>query len=166
MKTQEVKETEVFVTSYFPSWLPFVRDLIENNEMDCGTDIFPEFGIVAYSTEKKRHKAIGYIGGHRRFGSSGHIDIFVIDKEYRGYNIGSKLLKDMMDLFLRVGIDKYTAQVEQDNEKGIDYYESLGIPLAPKEEAEDTCVRCIRAIDDRLIALRGKPVVESPSRHA
>ena len=56
------------------SLIPEIRDLIENNDMEFNTDHLPEFSLAAVGTHKSGYNGeiVGYMGGHRKYGSNGH----------------------------------------------------------------------------------------------
>lgn len=134
-------------------WLEQVTDLITDNDMECGIKSLPEFGIVALdkiTDDTCNWTVVGYIGAHRRYESSAFVDIYLVDSEWRGSNIGTAIFLALMEMFNACGISKYYATVDDYNKKAQDFYRRLGIPLVPKLEVDDTVARIIPVLRERL----------------
>ncbi len=146
-----MKPLDVRITPYVPEFYKHIKNLIEDNDMECNTGVLPEFGIVAFAKESdKPAKIVGYIGAHRKYGDSGHIDIFVVDSRFRNHDIGCNILEELLSMLQTCGIRKFSATVDHDNDNAISLYKSLAAPLEPKLEIEDRVGRALTAVKDRL----------------
>ena len=123
-----------------------IRRLIYKSDMDCVTHILPDISLVAIDDSK----VIGYIGGHRAYGFTGFIDMFVVDPEHRNKEIGSKLGLSLMELFSALGITRFFATVETDNILAKKFYESLDISVYEINEVKGNVQDTIAFLHKRL----------------
>jgi GNAT superfamily N-acetyltransferase len=148
-------EMKIGVTPYTPVWLPHVTSLISKNDMECTISTLPEFGVVAFEqrtddlNRKHRDIVVGYIGAHRRYESAAFIDIYVVEKICRAKGIGTALVLELMEMFAKCGITKYSATVDTFNTKALAFYETLGCPMVLKHEINDEVSRLLPVLRQR-----------------
>jgi ribosomal protein S18 acetylase RimI-like enzyme len=125
-----------------------VKNFIIDNDMECDTGQLPNFGAVTITLEERQ--IVGYMGGHRKYGSHGHLDIFVVQEGLRSNQIGSMTALALFEMFTAIGIKSFTASVMQDNDRAVRFYRELGIPLEESWELKDQVSRCAKAVEERL----------------
>ena len=122
------KQTDVETRTYLHN-LDYskVKALIIDADLECGAVELPE-GLVALDGDV----LVGYIGYHIKYKGNAHIDMLVVDKDYRRSGVGTLLIRDAAYQMKTVGVSQFSSEVELDNQNGIVLYSKLGAVLTPK----------------------------------
>lgn len=104
-----------------------ITDLINNNDLESA-GYLPSFGYVALFNGT----VVGYIGAHKSYDPCAVIDILVVDKSYRNYNIGTQLLIKILEILKNNKVTEVSAYVTAHNIEAIGMYKALGIELKTK----------------------------------
>lgn len=122
-----------------------IRDLINDAGMHC-TDGLPDIGSIALL----EGRIIGFIGGHMKYGETGHIDMFVVERSHQREGIGLALGKHIvLELHYR-GCTTFTAVTEPTALSAIALYRSLGAKFKVIYEFESDVIDILTKIKTRL----------------
>lgn len=105
---------EIERDSFFTPWTKdaFINEMINNK-------------IARYFLILKDNLIIGYIGIWKIL-DEGHITNIAIDKKYRGNKYGEMLLEYALDEMIEIGIEHFTLEVRESNEKALNLYKKFG----------------------------------------
>ena len=96
----------------------YVQDDVDLNDI--------EYAAVAFDGEVLVGAILAYQGEYGYFPNSTYIDACVIDKDYRGQGIGSKLMKFFDKKAKEAGIKTIVLHVNKNNQNAQRLYEARG----------------------------------------
>lgn len=87
-----------------------------------------ENGYTTYVAVCKGEEVIAFCG-FWKIDNEGHITRVIVNKEYRGMSLGTKMLEFLMSEGAKLGITEYTLEMRRSNEAALKLYEKLGFKL-------------------------------------
>jgi len=119
-----------------------VKDEVESGVILYRSDSEIATNIRSYSIAKNGKKLVGYGALHIHTKELAEIRSLVVDKEYRGQNIGSLLVKKMLDEAKELELAKVFTLTYKKS-----FFEKLGFCEIPKESLPEQkiwadCIKC------------------------
>ncbi|MBU9720939.1 MULTISPECIES: GNAT family N-acetyltransferase [Bacillaceae] len=81
-------------------------------------------------------EVVGVIGGGKTKEETGEIFVLYVDENFRYKGVGRKLLKELTHQQIQEGISEQWVSVQENNDRGLPFYEARGFSLKEKRFTE------------------------------
>ena len=112
-----------------------------------------DFVIVAETNDNKRD-IIGFVVTTVE-GSNCHITSFGVDKQFRRFGVGTKIIKYLVELCIKNKLEDITLFVHIENISGIKFYERFGFKQETLvKDYYKGCLKDVQSVDAYLMKLK------------